>query len=51
MVLALTDEDALGLADWYVLVVPNRGVSTMLAYWARVVYFGLYSQLIGASGS
>jgi hypothetical protein len=32
LVLALTDEDASGLADWCALVVPNRGVSTVLAY-------------------
>jgi hypothetical protein len=53
LALALTDSCASGLADWRstgaswlakaVLVVPNRGVSTVLSYWSRVVYFGLCS--------
>jgi hypothetical protein len=47
LVLALTDSCASGLSDWCALVVPNRGVSTVLAYWSRVVYFGLCSWLIG----
>jgi hypothetical protein len=36
------------LADRYALVVPNRDMSTVLAYGSRVVYFGLGSRLIGA---
>jgi hypothetical protein len=45
--LALVDEGASDLADWCALVVPNRGVSTVLSYRPRVVYFGLCSRLIG----
>jgi hypothetical protein len=35
-----------GLADRCALVVLNRGVSTVLTYWSRVVYFGLGSRLL-----
>jgi hypothetical protein len=43
--LALVDKGASGLADWRALVVLNRGVSTVLSYWSRVVYFDLCSQM------